>query len=93
MLEKASISADDLPKVLDELRVADAISEVLVLSTCNRIEVYADVARFHAAVAQITNVLARHGGVEVSDLGDPVPGVPQFPHHGQPAAGLHPVDA
>lgn len=70
VLEKTAISADDLPKVLDELRIADAISEVLVLSTCNRIEVYADVARFHAAVGQITGVLARHAGLEVSDLGD-----------------------
>jgi glutamyl-tRNA reductase len=70
VLEQTSISADDLPKVLDELRVADAISEVVVLSTCNRIEVYADVARFHAAVGQITSVLARHAGLDVSDLGD-----------------------
>jgi glutamyl-tRNA reductase len=70
MLEKCAISPDDLPKVLDELRVADALSEVIVLSTCNRIEVYADVARFHAAVGQITGVLARHAGVDVAELGD-----------------------
>jgi hypothetical protein len=29
---------------------------------------------------------------QVGDLGDPVPGVPQLPHHGQAAAGLHPVN-
>jgi glutamyl-tRNA reductase len=46
------------------------ISEVLLLSTCNRIEVYADVPRFHPAVAEITTVLARHSGLPVSDLSD-----------------------
>ena len=49
VLESASVSTDDVPKLLDELRTAPAISEVLLLSTCNRIEIYADVARFHPA--------------------------------------------
>jgi len=43
---------------------------VLLLSTCNRIEVYADVPRFHPGVAEITTVLARHAGLPVSDLSD-----------------------
>ena len=54
VLERVSLSAEDLPKVLGELHGDDTISEVLALSTCNRIEVYADVARFHPAVAEIT---------------------------------------
>ena len=56
LLERAAVPADDLRKTLDELHRAETISEVLLLSTCNRIEVYADVARFHAAVAEITMV-------------------------------------
>ncbi|SDI93167.1 glutamyl-tRNA reductase [Frankineae bacterium MT45] len=70
VLEKTSVSADDAPKILGELQLAEAISEVLLLSTCNRIEVYADVDRFHPAVAEITNVLARHAGLSVTDLVD-----------------------
>jgi len=70
VLESASVSTDDVPKLLDELRTAPAISEVLLLSTCNRIEVYADVARFHPALAEISSVLARHAGVTVPDLGE-----------------------
>jgi glutamyl-tRNA reductase len=68
LLEKVSVAADDLAKTLDELHRAETISEVLLLSTCNRIEVYADVARFHPAVAEISTVLARHAGVPVADL-------------------------
>jgi len=70
LLEKASVAADDLAKTLDELHRAETISEVLLLSTCNRIEVYADVARFHPAVAEISTVLARHAGVPVGDLAE-----------------------
>src|SRR4051794_40200826 len=70
VLERAAVPNDDVRKTLDELNRAEMISEVLLLSTCNRIEVYADVARFHPAVAEITSVLARHAGLAVSDLAD-----------------------
>jgi glutamyl-tRNA reductase len=70
LLEKVSISGDELIKSIEELATAESISEVLVLSTCNRIEVYADVARFHPAVAEISQVLSRHADLAVSDLGE-----------------------
>jgi glutamyl-tRNA reductase len=70
VLERAAVPGDDIRKTLDELHHAETISEVLLLSTCNRVEVYADVARFHPAVAEITTVLARHAGLAVSDLSD-----------------------
>jgi glutamyl-tRNA reductase len=70
LLERAFVPAGDLTKTLDELHRAETISEVLLLSTCNRIEVYADVARFHPAVAEISAVLARHAGLPVGDLAE-----------------------
>jgi glutamyl-tRNA reductase len=70
LLERVAVPAEELPKALDELYRAETISEVLLLSTCNRIEVYADVARFHPAVAEISSVLARRAGLPVSDLAD-----------------------
>lgn len=70
VLEQASIAASDVPKVLAELTASDSISEVLVLSTCNRVEVYADVSRFHPAVAEISGVLARLAGLELGALGE-----------------------
>ena len=70
LLERVAVPADELPKALDELSRAETISEVLLLSTCNRIEVYADVARFHPAVAEISSVIARRAGVPVSELVD-----------------------
>jgi glutamyl-tRNA reductase len=70
VLERASIPPHGLTKVLDELHRSEAISEVIVLSTCNRIEIYADVARFHPAVVDISTTLARIAGMGVTELGD-----------------------
>ncbi|GAB2471538.1 glutamyl-tRNA reductase [Jatrophihabitans fulvus] len=70
VLERVSVSGDDLRKALDELHVAETISEVLLLSTCNRVEVYADVPRFHPGDFEIRSVLARHSGMPVGDLSE-----------------------
>jgi glutamyl-tRNA reductase len=70
VLERISIAADDVVKLLDELQHSESISEVMALSSCNRIEVYADVDRFHPAVADISAVLARAADCEVTTLGE-----------------------
>lgn len=70
VLERAAVAVDDLRKTLDELHHAETISEVLLLSTCNRVEVYADVARFHPAVAEISTVLARQSALPVPELSE-----------------------
>lgn len=68
VLERAAVAASDVPKLSEELRRCDVLSEALVLATCNRVEVYADAARFHPAVADIAEILSRHAGMEVSEL-------------------------
>jgi glutamyl-tRNA reductase len=70
VLERASIPANHQNKVLEELHRSESISEVMLLSTCNRIEVYADVARFHPAVVDISTVLADIAGMGVNQLGE-----------------------
>jgi glutamyl-tRNA reductase len=70
VLERVSIPAEAMNKVLDELHRSESISEVMALSTCNRIEIYADVARFHPGVVDISAVLARLGGMGVNELGE-----------------------
>lgn len=70
LLERAAIGSEDVPKALHELALGDHVLESLVLSTCNRIELYADVDRFHGGVHDLTAVIARHVGVEVPALGE-----------------------
>jgi glutamyl-tRNA reductase len=72
LLEQATVSSDELPKVLRELLGGQHVSEAMVLSTCNRVEIYADVDRFHGGVYDMSSVLARRAGVDVPDLGQHV---------------------
>ena len=68
ILEQAVVSGDTLTKLLRDVALADSVAETFVVSTCNRVEVYADVDRFHAGVTAICELLARHCGVQARDL-------------------------
>lgn len=68
LLERVAIAEDSLPKVLHSLSVRNDIREVAVLSTCNRIEVYAVTERFHAAYADIRDFFCESSGLSPDDL-------------------------
>jgi len=68
ILEQAAVSGDTLGKLLRDVALADPVAEAFVVSTCNRVEVYADVDRFHAGVTAICDLLARHGGIPAPEL-------------------------
>jgi glutamyl-tRNA reductase len=70
LLERLAVSADELPAMLDELLRGDHVSEVLVLSTCNRVEVYAEVDRFHGGLQDASTVLANRVDLDVPSLGE-----------------------
>jgi glutamyl-tRNA reductase len=68
LLEQFAMGADDRVKALHELVGSDHVSEALVLGTCNRIEVFAEVEKFHGGVADVSRVLARQAGATVEEL-------------------------
>ena len=69
VLERAAaVSGDALAKLLSDLARAEPVAETFVVSTCNRVEVYADVDRFHAGVTAICELLARHCGIPAREL-------------------------
>lgn len=67
-LERAAVSAEDLPKLLGELLECANVSEVVMLSTCNRIEVYAAVETFHGGLSDVSTVVARAAGMDPGAL-------------------------
>ncbi|ETA66517.1 glutamyl-tRNA reductase [Haloechinothrix halophila] len=69
-LEQVAVTQADLPKVLHELQQSPDIAEVMLLSTCNRIEVYAIVEAFHGGLTSVSRVLADKAGVEPTALYD-----------------------
>lgn len=68
VLERASLSVDAQVKLLQDTVAAEPAAEAAVLATCNRIELYADVDKFHAGVAELSTLLAQHSGVGLEEL-------------------------
>ncbi|MFF7452510.1 MULTISPECIES: glutamyl-tRNA reductase [unclassified Streptomyces] len=68
VLERAALSADAQVKLLQDTVAAEPATEAAVLATCNRIELYADVDKFHAGVAELSTLLAQHSGVGLDEL-------------------------
>jgi glutamyl-tRNA reductase len=67
-LERVALTGDALHKLLDDVARADDVAGALVLSTCNRVEIYAEVGKFHGAVAAICELLSRHSHVPTAEL-------------------------
>jgi glutamyl-tRNA reductase len=68
LLERAAVTSEDVPKVLHDLLAGEHISEAVLLTTCNRVEVYAETATFHGGVTEVGEVLARAAGLPFEEL-------------------------
>jgi glutamyl-tRNA reductase len=67
-LERAVLTGDALSKLLRDVSGSGDVAGSLVVSTCNRVEVYAEVDKFHGGVAAICELLARHSDVPLAEL-------------------------
>jgi glutamyl-tRNA reductase len=67
-LERAVLTGDSLGKLLHDVFHSPDVAGAFVVSTCNRVEVYAEVDKFHGGVSAISELLARHAGVPLSEL-------------------------
>ena len=68
VLERVAVAGDELGKLLSDVFQAEHVAGTFVVSTCNRVEVYAEVDKFHAGVEAICELLARHAGIARNDL-------------------------
>ncbi len=68
LLERLAVPADELPKALRSLTGLEHVAEAVVLSTCNRVEVYASVTRFHPGLQEVRGWLAERGDIHPQDL-------------------------
>ncbi|MEO7194281.1 MAG: glutamyl-tRNA reductase [Pseudonocardiaceae bacterium] len=68
VLERVAASTADAGKVLGQLLERAHVAEALLLSTCNRVEVYAVVETFHGGLADITDLLARQSAIALDEL-------------------------
>jgi glutamyl-tRNA reductase len=67
-LAEVAMDVDTTAKLAGALVAGEHVEEAVVLSTCNRTEVYASVTRFHAGLDDVTAEVARVTGRDVDRL-------------------------
>jgi glutamyl-tRNA reductase len=70
LLERMTVPEELLAKVFHDLGAREHLLEVVVLSTCNRIEVYARCTHFHPAVGDVSAFLADYSGADPDEFAD-----------------------
>ncbi len=68
VLERVTLPGDEVPKAVTGLAGRDNVREVVVLSTCNRTEIYAVAEKFHGAYADIRDFLCDLGNISPDEL-------------------------
>lgn len=68
ILDRLAASPQDTPHLLTDLMSQPYVGEAMVLSTCNRVEIYAGVTAFHGGLADVAAVLAARLGSTAADL-------------------------
>ncbi|MEY9847674.1 glutamyl-tRNA reductase [Streptacidiphilus sp. MAP5-3] len=68
LLERAALTDHQPSRLLHAAAAAAPVGEAALVNTCNRIELYADVDKFHAGVENLSTLLADHSGVGLEEL-------------------------
>ncbi len=66
LLERLAADAESAAKVRRAALESTDVAEALVLATCNRLEIYASVDRFHGGVEHLSSLLAERAGVPLA---------------------------
>jgi glutamyl-tRNA reductase len=72
LLDRLAFADEDLTKVFAHARDLDGLDEVVVLSTCNRVEVYGNVANYHAGFLALKRLVLETRGVAPEELAEPL---------------------
>lgn len=70
LLEKVAIPSEEQAKALHSVLELEHVLGAAVLSTCNRVEVYAHVTRFHAGLHEIVTWLGDRAGADAATIVD-----------------------
>ena len=68
ILAKVAMDSSTSTKLAEAMIASEHVDEAVVLSTCNRTEMYASVSRFHGGLDDVTVALAQLSGVGVGEL-------------------------
>lgn len=62
LLERLAMTRDEVPKLVHDASTCAHVNEATVIATCNRLELYADVDRFHGSVEELSTLLVDRAG-------------------------------
>ena len=62
LLERVAPQHDEVPKLVQAVLACEHVTEATVIATCNRVEIYADVDRFHGSVEELSRLLVERSG-------------------------------
>ena len=68
LLERIALDAQSVAKAVSGLVALDSVREAVILSTCNRTEVYAVAELFHQGFDDIQHFLATTAGVDLETI-------------------------
>ena len=62
LLERVAPDSDGVPKLVQKAAASEHVTEATVIATCNRVEIYAEVDRFHGSVEELSMLLVERAG-------------------------------
>src|SRR5262245_41817074 len=72
LLERLSFADEDLAKAYRHVTGMESVREAVILSTCNRTEVVAEVGSYHAGFLDLKRFLAESRELDPDDFADPL---------------------
>jgi glutamyl-tRNA reductase len=72
LLERLAFADDDLVKAYRLVDDLEGIRECVILSTCNRVEIYADVTAYHDGFVSLRDLITKTRGVDPIELAEPL---------------------
>src|SRR5687768_16839129 len=67
VLERLAVDQDGLMKLVGDVAACEHVVEATAIATCNRLEIYAEVDRFHGSVEEVSRLLCERAGEEPVD--------------------------
>jgi glutamyl-tRNA reductase len=68
VLEQLALDSDGVLKLIRQISESEHVLEATALATCNRIEVYAEVDRFHGSVETVSRLLCERADTRPEDI-------------------------
>jgi glutamyl-tRNA reductase len=68
LLERVALEREGVHKLIHDVAAGEHVTEATVIATCNRLEIYADVDRFHGSVEDLSTLLVDRAGESTESM-------------------------